>query len=128
MNAALWTIQVVLGLVFLAAGAMKATKTPDELKASAGESMGWVDDVSAGQVRTIGILEVLGGLGLILPPAIDVLPILTPIAATGLVVTMLGAIVVHIRRKEYVPSVVVNAVLGGLALVVAITRFGPQAF
>ena len=94
MNAALWTIQIVLGLVFLAAGLMKATNSPDELKASRGESMGWVDDVPAGQIRTLGILEVLGGIGLILPPAIDVLPILTPIAATGLVVTMLGAIVV----------------------------------
>ncbi|AXV09485.1 putative integral membrane protein [Euzebya pacifica] len=128
MNAALWTIQIVLGLAFLAAGAMKATKSPAELKESAGESMAWTDDLSAGQVRTIGILEVLGGLGLILPPAVDVLPILVPIAASGLVLTMLGAIVVHVRRKEYLPSVVVNLVLGGLALVVAIGRFGPQAF
>ena len=68
-----------------------------------------------------------GAIGLIVPPLVHILPVLTPLAALGLAVVMVGAIVVHGRRKEY-PNVAVNVVLLGLALFVAWGRFGAYAF
>jgi hypothetical protein len=87
----------------------------------------WVEDFSQGTVRFIGIMELLGALGLILPAATGIAPILTPIAATGLAVMMVLAAATHIRRKE--PSgVAVNAVLFLLVAFVAWGRFGPYSF
>jgi uncharacterized membrane protein YphA (DoxX/SURF4 family) len=71
-----------------------------------------------------GIAEGLAGLALVIPPLVRLLTWLTPLAAVGLVVLMLGAIVFHVRRREY-PNVGFNAVLGLLAAVNAWGRFGP---
>ena len=73
------------------------------------------------------MVEILGAIGLILPAALDIAPVLTPLAASGLALTMLLAALTHLRRKEY-PMIGVNLVLGGPALFVAIMRFGPQSF
>ena len=76
-----------------------------------------------GFVRFVGIVEIFGALGLILPALTDVAPILVPIAASGLAVAQVGAIVVHVRRKE--PQFIIgNLVLIALALFVAWGRFG----
>lgn len=125
MNTALWIIQIVLGVAFAGAGIMKLTQPREQLIE---KGMDYVEDLSPNAVKTIGGLEVLAGIGLILPPAVDILPILAAVAASGLVVTMIGAAVTHIRRKEYMPQLLVNGVLGGLALVVVIGRFGAYAF
>jgi uncharacterized membrane protein YphA (DoxX/SURF4 family) len=109
----LWIFQILTALVFVMAGLIKATQP----KAKLASNMGWVEDFSQGQVRLIGILEVLGALGVVLPVLLNVLPWLTPIAAAGLVITMIGAAIVHLRRKEY-PMIGVNVVLGALAAVV----------
>ncbi|MFI0968443.1 DoxX family protein, partial [Streptomyces sp. NPDC021080] len=78
-------------------------------------------------VRFIGIVEFAAALGLILPAATGIAPVLTPLAATGLAVTMILAAVAHARRKE--PSAIVfNAVLLVLAALVAWGRFGPYSF
>ena len=111
MNMVLWIIQILLALVFLMAGLMKVTR-PREVLA---ENMAWVEDFSQSQLRMIGALEILGALGLILPAVTGVLPRLAALAAVGLSLTMIGAIVVHIRRREY-PNIIGNIVL--LALVV----------
>ena len=63
MNTALWIVQALLAIAFLMAGAMKTFQPKEKLA----EKMGWVEDFSQGQIRTIGILEILGALGLILP-------------------------------------------------------------
>ncbi len=123
MNIALWIVAGVLALAFLAAGLMKVSQPKEKLAAS----MGWVNDFSPGTVKFIGTMEILGAIGLILPAATGIAPVLTPIAATGLAVTMILAAIVHGRRRE--PQMIaVNAVLLVLALFVAIMRFGPQAF
>ncbi|GAA1591238.1 DoxX family protein [Actinoplanes couchii] len=124
MNVALWIAAGLLAAAMLASGAMKALQPKEKLAAS---GLGWVEDFSAGQVKTIGVLEVLGAIGLILPALLDIVPILVPIAATGLAVTMIGAIVVHVRRNE-IPGAVPGAVLFLLAAFVAWGRFGPYAF
>ena len=123
MSIALWIVAGVLALAFLAAGLMKVSQPKEKLAAS----MGWVDDFSPGTVKFIGTMEILGAIGLILPAATGIAPVLTPLAATGLAITMILAAIVHGRRGEP-QMIIVNAVLLVLALFVAIMRFGPQAF
>ena len=123
MNVFLWIVAGLLALGFLGAGAMKLSQPREKLAAS----MGWVNDFSAPMVKTIGALEVLAALGLVLPAATGIAPILTPLAAAGLVLVMIGAIVTHLRRGEK-QMIVVNVVLLILAAVVAWGRFGPYAF
>lgn len=116
MNIALWVVAGLLAATFLAAGAMKTIKTKDQLAA---QGMTYVEDFSANTMKAIGIAEVLGAIGLILPPLVDVAPVLAPIAALALAATMVGAVVVHVRRSEpFVPA----AVLGVLALFVGVGR------
>ena len=124
MNIVLWIIAGLLALAFLAAGAMKLAQPKAKLAES---GMAWTEDFTDGQVKAIGVVEVLGALGLILPAALDIAPMLTPIAAAGLAVTMLVAAAVHVRRgeKQMVP---INLVLLVLAAFVAVMRFGPNAF
>jgi uncharacterized membrane protein YphA (DoxX/SURF4 family) len=124
MNVVLWIIAGLLAAAFLAAGLMKAGQPKEKLAAS---GMAWTEDFSAGQIKVIGVLEVLAAIGLILPAVLDIAPVLVPLAATGLVLTMLGAIVVHARRGEG-QGIVVNVVLLLLAAVVAWGRFGPYSF
>ena len=69
----------------------------------------------------------LAAVGLILPAVLDIVPVLVPLAALGLVLLMVGAIVTHTRRKEN-PMVVVNLVLLALAAFVVVGRFGPESF
>ncbi len=124
MNIALWIIAGVLAVAFLAAGAMKLTQPKEKLAAT---GMAWVEDFSPGMVKTIGVLEVLGALGLVLPAALGIIPVLVPIAAVGLAALMIGAAITHARRKER-QMLPVNLALFALAAVVAVARFGPQSF
>jgi hypothetical protein len=89
--------------------------------------MAWTEDFSAGAVKAIGAAELLGAIGLILPALLDIAPVLVPLAATGLALTMIGAVVVHIRRGE-TQAIAPSAVLFVLSAIVAWGRFGPYAF
>jgi len=93
MNIALWIIQVLLALLFLFAGGMKLIIPPDVLA-----SMGSPNQVHLPGllVRFIGVCEVLGALGLILPGLFRTRRGLTPLAAIGLVIIMIGAVVITI--------------------------------
>lgn len=124
MNIALWIIAGVLAAAFLGAGAMKLA-TP---RAKLEENMNWVKSASDGQVKLIGLLEVLGAIGLILPAALDIAPILVPVAAACLALLMAGAAYVHTRVKDPIADAAPALVLGLLSAFVAIMRFGPQAF
>ncbi len=124
MNVALWIVAALLAIAFAAAGAMKTSQPKAKLKES---GQGWVDDFSASMVKAIGALEVTAAVGLILPPLLGIAPWLAPLAATGLVLMMVGAAITHFRRGE-LPNIAVNVVLGALALFVAWGRFGPSAF
>ncbi len=118
MNTALWIVQGLLAAMFLMAGLMKLANSKEELKPKMGD---WVDAVSTPGFKLIGLLELLGAVGVVLPMAIDMLPILTPVAAIGLVMTMLGAMGLHIQRKEY-DAIKKNVPLLLLALFVAVGR------
>jgi uncharacterized membrane protein YphA (DoxX/SURF4 family) len=124
VNIVLWIIAGLLAAAFLASGVMKVSQPKEKLAAS---GMGWAEDFSAGTIKLIGTLEILGAIGLILPALLDIVPVFVPLAALGLVLLMASAIVVHSRRKE--PQAVgINVVLLLLAAVVVWGRFGPYSF
>jgi uncharacterized membrane protein YphA (DoxX/SURF4 family) len=120
----IWIAQGVLAAVFAMAGATKLAPSKAEFLAQ--DSMAWVEDFEERQIKGIGTLEVLAAGGLILPAALDIAPVLTALAASGVVLLMLGAGATHLRRGE-VQMLPVNLVLAGLALFVAIERFGPHS-
>jgi uncharacterized membrane protein len=122
VNILLWVLQGVLAATFLLAGLMKLTQPKEKLAAR----VPWVEDFSQGTVRFIGIAEVAGAAGLILPAATGILPILTPIAATALAVVMVLAAVTHGRHRE-LSAIAFNAVLFALLGVVAWGLFVPHA-
>lgn len=120
MNVALWIVQGLLAVVYLAAGLMKVVRSREQMVASG--SFDWAKDMSDGAVKAIGAVEVLGALGLILPELTGIAPVLTPIAAVGLVVVQVVAARLHLRLGER-KSLPVNVVLLLLAAFVAIRRF-----
>jgi uncharacterized membrane protein YphA (DoxX/SURF4 family) len=124
MNALLWTLQAVLAIAFAGAGAFKLLRPRAELIEKLG---GWVEEFPAPLIKPLGLIEVLAAVGLILPPLLRLWVVLTPTAAAGLVLVMLGAVATHARRAEY-SNVAVNVVLAALAVVVAWGRFGPHSF
>jgi uncharacterized membrane protein YphA (DoxX/SURF4 family) len=123
MNIALWVLQILLGLAFVFHAYVLLRPAPERLQSG----MSYVLEMPARLRMFAGVAEGLAGIGLILPALLRTLPWLTPVAAAGLVVLMLGAIVFHVRRREY-PNIGLNAVLGGLAAIVAWGRFGPYHF
>jgi uncharacterized membrane protein len=123
MNTAFWILQGLLGLAFLAAGIMKATQPIESLSTR----LEWVKQVPAGLVRFIGIAELLGAIGLIVPAVTGIASILTPIAASALAVVMLLAAGFHYNRKEY-NRIAPSAVLFVLTAVVAVGRFAIRPF
>lgn len=125
MNIVLWVLAALLAALFLFAGAMKLARSKEKLTASAG--MAWATSFPPGVIKMIGALEVLAAIGLILPAALGIVPVLVPLAAVGLVLMMIGAALTHARRREY-QAVGTNIVLLALAAVVAWGRFGPYAF
>jgi putative oxidoreductase len=114
INVTLWIVQLLLAVAFGMAGIMKSTQPIAELTAA----MGWPGDLPSVVVRFIGASELAGALGLVLPSATRIRPLLTPLAAMGLVIVMLLAALFHISRGEW-GALPVNVVLGGLAAFVA---------
>ncbi len=118
MNIALWIAQGLLAAMYLMAGVIKTFQT-----AKAKEQMPWAKERSDGFVRFVGISELLGALGLILPLVTGILPWLTPLAAIGLIIIQLLAIFTeHLPRKEY-NVIPVNVVLLALAVFVVFGRW-----
>lgn len=99
MNLALWIVAGLMAAVFLVAGSTKLFIPRSTLAEAPGG--GWVGGFSASFVKVLGALEIAGGVGLVLPAALGVAPFLTPVAASGLAIVMVGAAVVEIRRREY---------------------------
>ena len=119
METAYWIVAGLLALAYLAAGAQKATRSQTKL-AEAG--MVWAGDFPLPAVRLIGIIELLGAVGLILPPLVDITPVLGPTAAVGLALLQVGAVVTHLTRRE--PKVLpMNLALLALAAAAAVLGF-----
>ena len=117
MNTVIWIIQILLAAAFFSAGLVKWLQPKEKLA----ERMAWVNDFSMPTIRAIGTAEMLGGIGLVLPALTNILPTLTPLAAGGLVLVMLGAVATHVRRHEYT-MIVVNLTLLAFAAFVLYGR------
>ncbi|HEY3684658.1 MAG TPA: DoxX family protein [Streptosporangiaceae bacterium] len=120
MNIALWIAQGLLALVYLAAGGLKLVRPRERLIATG--NLNWMKDASDAGVKAVGLVEVLGALGVVLPWLTGIAPILTPTAAIGLVIVQIGALRVHLVRNERQP-LPANALLLLLAAFVALGRF-----
>ena len=114
MNYTLWSIQVLLALLFLFAGGTKLVLPPEALKGPV--------EVPILFLRFIGVCEILGALGLILPGLFRIRPGLTPLAAAGLVIIMIGATVINLAGGAVAP-VLITVVVGLLAVFVAYGRW-----
>jgi hypothetical protein len=125
LNLTLWIIAGLLAVAYLVGGAIKLIVPKEKLAAAPGG--GWVEDFSAGTVKAIGALEVLAAMGLILPAAIGIAPILVPLAAVGLVSIMVGAVITRLRRHE-AKAMVLDLAYLALAGFVAWGRLGPESF
>jgi hypothetical protein len=117
MNIALWILQGLLAFAMFGGGAFKLA-TPH---AKVAEKMRWAATWPPGRVKLLSLAEVLGAVGLIVPWATGVVPVLTPIAACCLLVLMLGAVKTHLDLEEpFLPP----AILSAFALLIALGRFG----
>jgi uncharacterized membrane protein YphA (DoxX/SURF4 family) len=114
MNRLLWVVQVLLALVFLFAGGAKLVMSAAELTAQT--------PLPPGFLRFIGVMEILGGLGLVLPGMLRIRTALTPVAAAGLSIIMIGAVVVTIQTMGLALAAL-PFVTGSLALFVAYGRW-----
>jgi putative oxidoreductase len=122
VNVVLWIVQGLVAAAYVLAGGMKATQPLDILS----KQMTWVNAVPAGFVRFIGVAELLGAVGLILPLATGILPWLTVAAASGLVIVQVGAIGVHLSRHE-TTRIPVNVILLLLAVFIIIGRLATKS-
>lgn len=118
MTIALWVVQGLLALLFLYAGISKASLPLSTVK----KIFPWANDVPSRLTRFIGLSELFGALGLILPAVTGILPWLTFAAAIGLVLVMLSAAFFHGSRREF-SGIGLNVVLLGLLLFVVISRW-----
>jgi uncharacterized membrane protein YphA (DoxX/SURF4 family) len=123
VNAALWIVAALLAVINAAVGAMKLTQPREKLA----QNMAWAEHFTDAGVRAIGTLEVLGAIGLILPGALDIAPVLVPLAAAGLACMQIGALIANARYGE-ANRIPLNVILILLAVFVAWGRFGPYAF
>lgn len=116
MNIALWIVQILFGLYFFAIGVIHFI-VPPGLPAP----MAWMYDLSPWLHWVSGIAEILGGLGLILPGIFRMQTRLVPLAATGLALVMIGAVIYHVTRGEF-QNVVTNLILIAIMAFIAYGR------
>lgn len=117
MNTTLWILQGLLAFAMFGAGLFKAATPHTKLT----EKMKWALTWPPARVKLLGLAEVAGAVGLVVPWATGIAPVLTPIAACCLLVLMVGAVKTHADLKEpWVPP----AVLAVVCVVVALGRLG----
>jgi hypothetical protein len=117
MLIALWIVTALLAVAMLGAGTLKLVR-PRTALIDAG--MPWAADFTPAAIRVFALLEVIGAVGLILPLITGIAPVLNPLAAVGVAALMIGAVVVHRRRRD---PVIPPAVLAVIAIVSAILGF-----
>lgn len=126
MNTALWIVAGFLTVLYLFSGFVKLL-VPREKMAEATRASEWVVLFPANALKAIGAAEILAAVGLLLPALLDIAPVLVPLAASGLVCVMTGAVIMRIRRREPIFALVDLFYLA-LCAFVAIGRFGPESF
>ncbi|SFD62926.1 DoxX-like family protein [Actinopolyspora alba] len=125
MNLALWIVAGLLAVVMLVGGITKLFVPKEKLAATS--NGGWTGDFGVGFVKTLGAVEVLAAVGITLPAAVDIAPVMVPVTAVCWVLLMIGAMITHLRRGERT-AVVANLLYLAMAAFVAWGRFGPESF
>ncbi|MEU0506378.1 DoxX family protein [Nocardia sp. NPDC005998] len=125
MNVALWICAGLLAAVALFGGITKTFVPVEKLAAAPGGA--WTGEISAGFVKTLGVLEILAAAGLILPAVLDIAPVMVPVTAICWIALMVGAMITHLRHGERLP-LMVNLVYLAVAVFVAWGRLGPESF
>jgi len=116
VNTLIWIFQAILCFVFLGSGILKLSLNKQEVMEKVGNA---IADISPTRIKLTGLLEVLGAVGIILPRFLGVLPTLTAFAAFGLALTMLVALVLNLKLKDY-KTVIINVALMAMAVTVAV--------
>ncbi len=125
MNVTLWIMAGVLAVGALVSGSTKVFVPLEKL--SQRESAAWTRNASPALVRSLGVLEIMASVGLILPAVVDIAPVMVPITATCWVVLMIGATITHGRLGQWKLALVTLAYLA-IAALIAVGRFGPESF
>ena len=125
MDTTLWIAAGLLALVALTGGFTK-TFIPKE-KLEHHEGAAWTRGVSPAFVKTLGVLELLAAIGLILPAMVDVAPVMVPVTAVCWVALMIGAMITHGRLGQF-KLVMLNVVYVAIAVFITVGRFGPESF
>lgn len=118
METLLWIFQIALAVLFAFTGLLKVTRTREELA----PRMGWVVDATDAQVKTVGVLELMAAVGLVLPAALGIVPVLTALAAVGVILLMAGAARTHASMNE-LNRVPITVVIAAMAALIAVGRF-----
>ena len=114
MSTTYWIVAGIAAFAFFGSGMMKLASSRAKLLAN--KNMGWAADFTAPQIKLIGLAEVLGSAGLILPSALDIAPNLSKAAAVCLFLLMSGAANYHRKRKEPIVPPLVLAILALVTL------------
>ena len=125
MNLTLWIAAGLLATVAMAGGISKTFVPKAKLAAAHGGE--WTAGASVGFVKTLGVLELLAAVGLILPAVVDIAPVMVPVTAVCWVLLMIGAMITHGRLGQF-KLVMLNSVYLVLAAFIAWGRFGPEPF
>jgi hypothetical protein len=125
MNLTLWIAAGLLAAVAMAGGISKTFVPKAKLAAAHGGE--WTAGASVGFVKTLGVLELLAAVGLILPAIVDIAPVMVPVTAACWVLLMIGAMITHGRLGQS-KLVMLNLAYLALAAFIAWGRFGPGSF
>lgn len=121
MNLALWITAGLLAAVALVGGFSKVFVPKQKLAGTSGGA--WTADAGTGFVKTLGGLEVLAAVGLIVPAVVDIAPVMVPVTAVCWVGLMVGAMITHVRHGDGAKFVAVNLIYLALAVFIAWGRF-----
>ena len=122
MEVAFWVVASLTALFALAVGVLKLIRPTEALVAI---GMHWTEKFSSAQSKTIGALEVIAAIGIVVPALTGTAPLLSPIAAVCWLILLIGAIVVHVRRKESaIPAIVAGLMAAATAVLGFVTLLG----
>ncbi len=128
MNLALWIVAAVLAVGFVVGGIVKIVTPKDRYAALGHGSSRWADQFSPAAFKALGMIEVTGGVGLVLPGAVGVAPVLVPFAALGMALYMAGATTTRLLRHEPVTMIAGDMLFVAMTVFVVWGRFSAEPF